>query len=205
MNRYSVTVQSAPPAEPLTLAEAKLHLRVDSDITADDALISALIIMAREWVENYCRRSMVQRTLELRMDCWPRVIRLPRGPVISVTSVKYVDSGGTLTTLSASNYQVDLYSTPARITPLFGEPWPVPKLGELNAIVVRYVAGYADDGASPTDYTANIPETMLAAMKLIMGHLYENRELAAAVQLYDMPFAVKALLAQHEIRDFALE
>jgi hypothetical protein len=67
--RYSVNVKSAPPAEPVTRAEAKLHLKVDA--TADDALIDGLIVAAREWTENYCRRSWVQRTLELRLDCFP--------------------------------------------------------------------------------------------------------------------------------------
>lgn len=203
MDRYSVTVYEAPPAEPLSRAQAKAHLRVEHD--DDDDLIDALITMAREWVENHCRRSLVQRTLELRMDAWCPVILLPRGPVQSITHVKYVDATGTLATLSTSHYQADLYSTPPRIVPAWGLIWPTLKEGELNAVVVRYVAGYAPGATSPTDYGANVPRTILAAMKLIIGHLYENRELAAAVQLYDMPFAVRALLAQHEIRDFALE
>ena len=203
--RYSLTEPAAPPAEPITLAEAKLHLRIDSDITDQDALISALVQGAREWVENYCRRSLVERTLELRLDNWYREIRLPRGPVSAVASVKYVDSGGTLTTLAADQYQVDTYSVPARIVPAYGVIWPTVKTGEINAVLVTYTAGYTPGGASPTDYAENIPEAIKATIKLLVGNFYENRELLSERQLFEAPFAVKALLAPYEIRDFTLE
>jgi len=203
--RYSLTEPAAPPAEPITLAEAKLHLRIDSDITDQDALISALVQGAREWVENYCRRTLVERTLELRLDNWYREIRLPRGKVSAVASVKYVDSGGTLTTLAADQYQVDTYSVPARIVPAYGVIWPTVKTGEINAVLVTYTAGYTPGAASPTDYAENIPEAIKAAIKLLVGNFYENRELLSERQLFEAPFAVKALLAPYEIRDFTLE
>lgn len=202
--KYSVNVKTAPAAEPLTLVEAKLHLKVD--VTADDDLISGLIAAAREWSENYCRRSWVQRTLELRLDCFQGEIRLPRSPVSSVTSVKYVvDSSGTLRTVSSSDYQVDTYSTPPRIRPVFGGVWPVPTYGTLNAVVVEYVAGFAPGQGSPTDYAENIPKSVKAAMKLVIGHLYENRQQTTEAALQTLPFNVKHLLAAYEIRDFSLE
>lgn len=202
---YSVTVSADPAAEPLTRAQAKAHLRIDTDITDDDALVDALIQAAREWTENYCRRSWVRRTLQLRMDCFPEVIRLPRGPVSAITSVKYTAQDGTLTTLDASNYQTDLYGIPPRIALVHGATWPIPQYGAINAVLVTYTAGYAPDEASPTDHAANVPAAVKAAMKLLIGHWYENRELAAERQLYEAPFAVKALLAPFEIRDFTLE
>lgn len=201
--RYSVNVKTAPLAEPITRSEAKLHLRVDG--TDDDSLIDSQIIGGREWTENYCRRSWVQRTLELRLDCFPAEIRLPRGPVSSVSSVSYLAQDGSLTVLAASAYQVDLYGTPPRILPSFGSVWPVPKFGTLNAVVVEYVAGYAPLDTSPTDYAGTVPAAVKAAMKLIIGHLHRNRELATEAVLTEVPFAVKALLAMYEIRDFTLE
>lgn len=196
--KYSVAVKTAPAAEPLTRAEAKLHLRVD--VTDDDALIDALIQAAREWVENYCRRSLVQRTLELRLDGFPAEILLPRGPVISLTSVKYTDQGGTLQTVSASLYQADLYGVVPRLTPVFGALWPIPALGTLNAVLIEYEAGYAPSSASPTDYADSVPAAIKAAMKLLLGVWYDNRDAGG-----DVPAAVKHLLAPFEIRDYCLE
>lgn len=203
--RYSLVTSVEPAAEPLTLTEAKLHLKVD--VTADDTLITALIQAAREWAENYTRRSFVQRTLELRLDCFPGVILLPRGPVISLTSLEYLDQGGTLTAVDASVYQSDLYSTPARLMPGFGQVWPTAKYGTLNSVTATYVAGYEPSSDSPTDYAANIPQAIKAAMKLMLGHWYENREavVLANMQALEVPLAVKSVLAPFEIRDFCLE
>jgi uncharacterized phiE125 gp8 family phage protein len=202
---YSVSVKVEPAAEPLTLVEAKLHLKVD--VTADDDLIEGLIVAARQWSENFCRRSWVRRTLELRMDCFPSVILLPRGPVSSVTSVKYTDSGGSEATMAAADYQVDLYGTPPRIVPQLGVTWPMTKNGALNGVLIEYVAGYAPGEASPTDHAENVPQAVKAAMKLMLSHWYENRQavVVANVQAAELPMAVKSLLAAYELRDFRLE
>lgn len=205
--RYSVVVKSGTtiPAEPITLTEAKLHCRVDSDLTADDDLIEGLITAAREWAENHTRRSFVRRTLELRMDAFPSQIKLPRGPVSAVSHVYYTDAGGNQAEMSSGNYQADLHRVVPVILPVFGGVWPTVKWGALNSVLVEYVAGYAPGEGSPTDYAENIPNSIKAAIKLIVGHLYENREQSANVALGTLPFNVKHLLAGHEIRDFALE
>lgn len=208
MERYSLAVVTAPSCEPVSLAEAKQHLRIDADITDQDTLVSALIAAAREWVENYCRRSLVQRTLALRMDCFPGQILLPRGPVISIDSITY-QSGGASATLAASDYQADLYSTPARVVPPFGGVFPLTDEGTLNAVTITYTAGYAPLG-SPTDeaaYQLAIPKSVKAAIKLLIGHWFENREavVLANMQVLQLPMAVRALLAPYEIRDMGLE
>lgn len=196
--RYAVSLAGAPSCEPITLAEAKLHLRVDAD--DDDDLITALIQGAREWAENYTRRSFVQRGLELRMDSFPAEILLPRGPVQSVTAVKYTDSAGSLQTVSTDLYQTDLYGTPPRIVLVSGATWPTPKLGAVNAVLVQYTAGYPEPETSPQGMADNVPAAVKAAIKILVGYWYENREAAAQV-----PMAVKALLAPFEIRDLRLE
>lgn len=205
---YSLRVATEPAFEPVSRTEAKLHLRIESAVTDDDLLIDALVKAAREWCENYTRRSYVSRTLELRMDCFPDQILLPRGPVLSIGSVKYLDQGGTLTTLDPANYQTDLYSVPGRIRPPFGSVWPVPKLGTVNAVVVTYDAGYVV--GSPSDQAAaaeSVPASLKAAIKLMVGHWYENREqvVVGNVQPAQLPMAVSALLAPLEIRHFGLE
>lgn len=204
---YSLTQTVAPSAEPITRAEAKTHLRIDGDITDQDTLIDALIKAGRGWIENYCRRSLVRRTYELRMDNWPPEFRLPMGPVSSVSGITYIDAGGTQRTLATDQYQVDTNSTPPRITPEYGVVWPFVKPGRVNAIVVTYVAGYAPSSDSPTDHAANVPQEIKAALKILVSTFYENREsyVVGTLPPQEAPFAVKALLAPYEIRDFTLE
>lgn len=198
---YSLTQTVAPPAEPITRAEAKTQCRVDSDDTAHDDFLDALIIAAREWVENYCRRSLVRRTYELRMDNWPSEFRLPMGPVSSVSGITYIDSGGTQRTLATDQYQVDTNSTPPRITPEYGVVWPFVKPGRVNAIVVTYVAGYAPSSDSPTDHAANVPKAIKAALKLHVEAHFDRDERQMELLLK----TVRNLLAPYEIRDFTLE
>lgn len=205
MNHYNVSVKAEPVAEPLTRAEAKAHLR--QDLTEEDTLVDALVTTARLWTENYCRRSLVQRTLQLRMDFFPGTILLPRSPVISVASVQYLDQNGSLTAVDPSIYQTDLYSEPPRLLPVFGSIWPIAKYGTVNSVLIEYDAGYAPSSDSPTDYGANVPQAIKSAMKLMIGHWYQNRNAVVLdnVQALEVPFGAKALLGAYEIRDFRLE
>lgn len=170
---FSYTLVTAPAEEPISRAQAKLHLRVDDGDTSQDAIIDALIVAARRWCEQYTGRALVQQTWDLRLDRVYGEIQIGKVPVQSVTSVSYIDTDGNTQTLSTTLYDVDVYSEPARITKAFDEVWPdyraVP-----NAWTVRFIAGYAI--GSPADYAQNIPGELLAAMKLVIGHLYENRE-----------------------------
>jgi len=162
-----------PAAEPITLAEAKLHLRETE--TAQDALILALIVAARRYAENYTRRCFVERTFELTMDAWPwdGVIKVPMPPLQSVTWIKYIDFAGVLQTIDPLEYVVDLYSAPARIRPAYLETWPDLR-GDMNGVQVRFVAGYY--GGSPADFQTGIPDTLKAWLKVRVADLYEHRE-----------------------------
>mgnify|MGYP003647048015 CR=1 FL=1 len=174
----TVRVVTAPTVEPLTLAEAKTHLVIDTDVTADDTYIAALIQVAREYAENYTRRAFVQRTLELTLpyfDGYQSEIFLPQPPLQSVTSIKYLDADGVLTTIAAADYQVDTYSQPGRVKPAYLDSWPVVTRGDFNAVQIRYIAGY-DSLGSPPDYAGNIPKALKQWMLLRVGGLYRDRE-----------------------------
>lgn len=168
---------TAPTAEPVTLAEAKLHLRVDQ--ASEDALINVLISAARESAEHITERALMPQTWELQLDAFPDAFRLLRGPVISVTSVKYLDKNGTLQTLDSSQYQVDLTDDAgAWVLPAYGVEWPEAR-ADINAARVRYQAGYAD--------AATVPAAIKSWILLMIGTLYENRELDAAKALERSP------------------
>jgi uncharacterized phiE125 gp8 family phage protein len=178
----SLKLITGPAAEPLTLNEARLHLRLitdPADATAhpDDAYVSALIASAREAAEHLTGRALMQQTWELALNCFPDVIELPKPPLVSVTSVKYIDQNGD--EQSFAGYQLDTHSEPTRLLPAFGESWPSTRL-QPNAVVVRYVAGYAGANA--------VPQQVKSWMLLRIGMLYENREsVSSGAPVTDLP------------------
>src|SRR5688572_29997630 len=79
-----LTRVSAPASEPLTLAEAKLYLRVDH--TNEDALIGDMIVAARMTAESWLKRSLISQAWKLSYDDGiPDIVWLPMGPVSSIT------------------------------------------------------------------------------------------------------------------------
>lgn len=195
---YRLDLDTAPATEPVSLSEAKTHLRVS--ISDDDALIDALITAARRWCERLRNESFVTQTWKLYADNWPGgdTIPLPMGPVQSVTSVTYTDEDGNESTLSSSNYLVDTVSRPARIRLKADQSWPTVTLRELNAIVVTYDAGYGDNAS-------DVPEEVVAAIKLLVGHLYENREatvVGSGITVTEVPLTVKDLLWMDRVKAF---
>jgi uncharacterized phiE125 gp8 family phage protein len=190
-----VRVTLEPQSEPVTLDEAKSQCRLQSG--EDDALVESLIIAARRQVEKWEWRSHVTQTVTLKLDRFPcGPIYLPRPPLQSVTSIVYVDSNGDAQTLAPSAYTVDSHSEPGRIVPAYGEVWPVTQ-AVPNAVTVVYIAGYG--GA------AQVPAETRAAIRLLVGHLHENREAvvesARGDGLQEIPLGVDALLNRcHDAR-----
>ena len=185
---------TAPAAEPVSASEAKAHLRVDT--TADDTYIGTLITVARQNVESHLRRSLINQTWEVVLDAFPAgVIRLPKPPLASVTSIKYTDDEGNESTYSSANYVVDSDTEPGRVVLKSGQTWPAVTLAAANGVRVRYVAGYGAAGS-------NVPQAIRQAILLVIGSLYENREdvlVAQGVSIGVLPFGVVALLAPYRI------
>jgi uncharacterized phiE125 gp8 family phage protein len=182
---WKITTPAA--AEPITTAEAKSHLRIDAEFTDDDVYIASLIKAATQWAELYQGRSFVTRTITLERDRFSNVMELPAPPLITVTSIKYIDSDGTQQTLSADIYDVDTKSEPGRITLAYNQSWPVIR-GDVNGIEIIYTAGYGAAG--------DVPEMVKSAIKLIVGHLYENREtVTAGITAAELPMGAKSLLS----------
>lgn len=184
-----------PPAgEPVTLAELKAQLRLDTD--DDDELVTALGKAARQVVEIYLGRAIVEQTQRAVIDYqWPRdVIRLPNPPLQSVTSITYLDGGGVEQTLDSSLYVVDTVSAPGRIDRAYSATWPLVR-SELNAIKVTYVCGHAPGSGSPEDFGFNVPETWKHAIKLLTVHLYDHRGPVNVGNIVNaLPWTVEALL-----------
>ncbi|MDD0814280.1 head-tail connector protein [Curvibacter sp. HBC28] len=157
---------SMPAIEPVSLAEAKLHLRVDHD--DEDTLIGALITAARMDCEERLQRSLITSGWEWTLDAFRDLGYVPRPPLVSVTSLKYVDAAGTQQTLDPSAYRVDAAGDqPGRLEPVAGQ-WPFAQ-DRLNSVTVAYQAGY---GAAATDVPGPIRQWILLAI----GDMFANRE-----------------------------
>ena len=129
----------APPTvEPLTAAQAKLHLK--SSQSAEDALVTAWIAAARGQAERFLTKAIVLQTRRLVLDCLPSQIDIEWAPLRAVQSIQYLDEAGVLQTLAADQYRVDKFSSPARITPGYDVTWPS-TYGVPNAVLVTYTAG----------------------------------------------------------------
>jgi uncharacterized phiE125 gp8 family phage protein len=184
--QYKITTQ--PATEPLTLTEAKLHLKVDT--TTDDDLITALITATRQSVERYCNSALITQTVTEKYDCFTsRGFRLSVSPAIAITSISYTDSAGTSQTLDAAIYGLDIYSRPARVFLKENQQWPQTRM-EVNTVTVVYTAGY---GAA-----SDVPKPIVIAMKLMLADLYENRQDSART----MPSASQRILDPYRINYF---
>ena len=144
-----LSLVTGPATEPVTLAEAKAHLRVT--IADDDGLIAGYILAARRYAEGYTRRSFCTQTWDYTIDyCWPwvkrdcylaRRITLPLPPLQSVSSITYVDTDGASQTLASDQYVVKIDDTSGIIEPAYQVTWPEVRY-QLSAITVRFVSGW---------------------------------------------------------------
>ena len=143
-------ITSEPATEPITLVEAKAHLRVD--FADEDTYIDTLIVSARKYCEAYCNRVFITQTWRQNENEWSNPIQLKVNPVISVTSLKYIDtteSQQTITDTSA-NMQKDLNSDVAKIYE--GLTNTFPSIGDsINPIDIITVCGYGAASDVPDD------------------------------------------------------
>lgn len=200
----SIKVITAATAEPLSVSEVKDYLRVDS--SAEDALVGVLIAAARTMCEQYTRQILMTTTIEEYWDDFPAssasapreasgqwfteydILRLSRGPVQSVTSVKYYDGNGVEQTINSSSYSLDSVSEPARILPVTA--WEGIDPNRLNSVIVRYVVGYASAAA--------VPAPLKQAMLLMVGDMYEKRQ----DSVKQMPSASEYLMNPFRVFEF---
>lgn len=194
MQFRSLTRTTQPAVEPVTLAEAKAHLRVDT--ADDDTYIGTLITAARQWCEEYLDRTLVNTQWTMRLDSFPYEIELPRPPIASSGTVTAVTLTCTLgdestATLSSSAYRVDRHSTPGVVRQLRSGTWPA-NLDDYNAVTVTWWAGYGASGSS-------VPAAIRHAMLMLIGFWYENRSsvLVGSVSK-PLEFAVESLLSSQK-------
>lgn len=204
--RVEVTTAEATPA--VSLADAKLWLRVDSGNTDDDDVITDMISAATDSAKEYLRRSLINRTLKATFDEFPKrptdragwwdgvrqgsiteihsdsdLIILPFPPLVSVTSVTTYDTANSGSVFSSSNYTAD--TSGGRIYLDYGQTWPT-DLRDYAAIEVVYVSGY---GSAASD----IPPAITTAIRMHVMEMYEQRTFC------DIPTNCKKMLDPYRI------
>lgn len=172
---------AAPGTEPVTLAEARLHLKLGADDpTTEDSLIEQIWIpSARRHAEAYTSRSFITQSWRLVMDNFPCCIELERGDVQQIDSLTYRDTAGATQTVAwaapANSIQrstdgtlvADLTGGTARITPAFGNTWPI-NMPEIGSVAVTYTAGYGTAAA--------VPQGIKQWILLRVARMFEHRE-----------------------------
>lgn len=166
--------------EPVSVAEAKSHLRVDHD--DEDLLIGSLITAARQLAEGEMQRTLIATTWQMTTDVFGDALRLEWPRVLGVEVLQFLDADGVLVTLDPADYTLDNLNdvAPAYLVPSKGCAWPETS-AEINAVRVRYAAGY---GYSAAD----VPQAIRQWILLHVGAFYEHREAVAGKAMTALPY-----------------
>ena len=179
--------------EPVTLAEAKEHLRVD--FSDDDSYISTLITAARQSIEISTKRAVASgQTYEAGYAIFPLrydSLEIPNPPLVSVTSIKYFDDQGVEHTVNTNKYNGDTTGSNCANV-FFKDTFSLPTVSRdlLAPVKITYTAGYTD-----------LPKPLHQAILLLVSHYYDTRE---PISIGSMPFkisrSVDFLCNQYRIR-----
>lgn len=184
-----MAVVTAATHFPVTLGEAKAHLRVEEGDADEDRLILGLIKAATRQAEiETGDRQIVTATWDWTLDRFPagRVFRVPKPPLQSVTSITYLDTNGDSQTLAASDYDVDTASLVGRIVEDPDATWPATGTGQIDAVTVRFVAGYGD---ANTD----VPELIRLGVMNLVAHWFCAREPVVAGSATLVPYSIQSM------------
>lgn len=185
-------------AEPVTLAEAKLHLRVD--VTDDDVLIGAMISAARDLVERYTSRTLIYTAYRMTMDMWTWDIELPRSPAVEAAAnlitgiayatprIRYWDNDYVQQTITYADddFELLLDNNPPLLVLPPSTIWPITAPLQRGAIEIDWIAGYAAG-------STGIPQLLRLAIMMLVAHWYEHREAVGSFGS-EVPLAVDSVL-----------
>ncbi len=184
----ATTLLTAPVVEPVTLSEAKAHLRIDH--TAEDSVLTEMIVAARQALEDASDLALITQSWQVALDAWPgAVVELPKRPAQSVTEVRVTGLDGVAAILVSSAFELKTAGGMARLVKTPSAIWTGP--GRLvGGIEIDYVAGY---GSAASD----VPRALRQALLMVIAHVYENRELLSRESGAPLPAGVDALLAPY--------
>lgn len=163
----ALVMRTAPGVEPVAVADASAHLRLDT--AADDLLIASLILTSRLHVEATLDLALIDQAWTLVLDRWPAGadVAIPMAPLKAVTAVTVKRADGTPIVVPPTSYLVDMASKPPRLV------WNAtarPDPGVVaNGIEIEFEAGF---GAT----AAHVPAPLRHAILMLVAHWYEHRD-----------------------------
>lgn len=163
----SLVLTSGPAQEPVTVSEAKAHLRIDGN--AEDALIASLILTSRLHIEAALDLALITQSWTVRLDAWPRgdCVEIALSPLKSVDAVRVKDASGAFQPVPATSYLVDLASRPPRLVwNAVQKPTPGVRAGGIE---IDITAGFGDAPHA-------VPAPLKHAVLLLVAHWYEHRD-----------------------------
>lgn len=188
--RLLPTLEGSPVEEPVTLAEARAHLRLDGEVgdnPLEDAAVASLITAARQAAEEFTARIFTAALYELRVDAFAAKIEFPVAPVRMITAITYIDPAGTSQIFEEDQYWFHDHSDEPALLAMPDMLYPA-TLAMPGVVRITFTGGYDED--SP------IPRAVVQAILLIIGHLYENRQdvVTSDKEPFAMPMGSKAIL-----------
>ena len=182
----SQILTTPPTVEPVSLAEAKAHLRVTHN--DDDTYISTLINSARSTVEQFCGIALVQQSWSVFCDVWRSqgIFNLPLSPVMSITDLLIYGEDDVAATVDPSHYFLDAASKPPRLILRTGRSVPTPGR-RANGIELKLVAGFGTSASS-------VPNQIKQALLIIIADWYAAR---GDVDAGDVPLSARSPLAPY--------
>ncbi len=160
-------IVTAPSVEPVTVPEVIAFARHIP--TVENAVVGTMAKAARIRLEKESWRAFVTQTWDLKLDRFPSwEIQIPRPPLQSITSITYIDQDDASQTVSSSKYEDDTpYEDYGRVFPIPGETWPTDVRDRINAVTIRFVAGYG--------LAADVPDTIKVAIMQLTAYAIEHR------------------------------
>lgn len=191
----SLVLITPPEWMAISVDDIKAHARIT--VSDDDPYLYALALAATRWVENYIRGALITQTWEWKLDCgFPASAvnagwQIPKPPLQSITSIKYLDDDGAEQTLSAAVYTVDASSRPGRVVLAYDQEWPTTR-DVINNVRIRFVCGFGIPTA--------IPKDIRQAALIMASHWYEHREpIVTGTIVSAVPMTVQAILAPYKL------
>lgn len=191
--------RTAAPADLVSLADIKAHLRIEW--AYDDTTLTAIQAVVAEFLDGrngYLRRALCSQTWQWSLPCFPPSgeLHFPMPPLQSVTSIQYYDETETLQTYAAANYYTYTQEAVGYVKLKQAASWPATYVRD-DAVLVTFVAGY---GASSA-----VPAAIRQAALILAGNMYANRgDVAADDAMRAMDGTCRALLAPYRLQEFGM-
>jgi len=160
-----IKLATAPAIDLVVAADVRSFMRMSS--TDYDAALLKLAQAARQQAENFTRRAFITQTWQKMLDASEvqDAIKLPRPPLLAVSSVTTYNDAGTPSTQDPSTYTYDNFSEPGWLTLLTGHAWNYCR--EYNGMLIEYTAGY---GPAVSD----VPAAITMAVTEAAAYAYVN-------------------------------